>query len=204
MIVLAVLGLASCINIRTEYPEITFYQLSGEPSIISTDMKIDAALQIRDAEVADGIDTDHLIAMSENAKIKKYFYHRWTTDVASLTTDFFKKRYTELNVFRNGVINASSAVIPDFYLELRLVQMDCFSSTQKPKDSSYVEVVIQATLIKSPVDKTQTRTLAARSFKSRIKRPDAEIKSIVPAYNKAFSELTDMIFADFYAELSAE
>ena len=201
MIVLAVLGLASCINIRTEYPQITFYQLSGEPSIISPDMKIDAALQIR-MRNTDGIDNDHL-SRCLKMKIKKIFLSPLDQRCCSLTTDFSKPLY-RTHVFRNVVINASSAVIPDFYLELRLVQMDCFSSTQKPKDSSYVEVVIQATLIKSPVDKTQTRTLAARSFKSRIKRPDAEIKSIVPAYNKAFSELTDMIFADFYAELSAE
>ena len=117
--------LVSCINLRTDYPKITYYNLMGAPTIISTDFQIDASLQIRDVEVAGGIEGDYLYYSSENSSIKKLFYHRWITDISSVATDFFKRRYSELNVFQQGVINSSSAVIPDYTLELRLQQMDC-------------------------------------------------------------------------------
>ncbi len=201
LLLLFVVGLSSCINIRTEYPQLNFYKLTAEPSIISSDMKIDASVQIRDAEVADGIDTDHLFAIWDKDKMRKYYYHRWISDVSSLMTDFFRQRYSELNVFQRGVVNSSSAVIPNYFLELRLLQMDCYSSSDNPKDSSYVEVSILATALEYRPEIADTRSLIAKTFKTKIKRPDSEIQSIVPAYSKAFSDLTDIVFADFYTEI---
>ena len=198
LIILLAFCLVSCIHLRTEYPKITYYNLSGSPTIISTDFQIDAALQIRDVEPASGIEGEYLYSSSENSQIKKYFYHRWITDISSVATDFFKRRYTELNVFQRGVINTSSAVLPDYILELRLQQMDCMSAVNHPTDSSYVAVSVLATLIKAPAGLGKAQTLMSKSFISKVKRSDANIESIVPAYDKAFSNLSDMIFAEMY------
>jgi ABC-type uncharacterized transport system auxiliary subunit len=194
--------LQSCINIKSEYPPIEYYQLPEYPSILSKDMKLPASLQIRDCSSAEGIDSDHLFAIWDNGGIKRYFYHRWISDAPTLVNDFFKRRYSELNVFTNGIVNSSSLANPDYVLELRLLQMDCHSSNKHEEDSSFVEVSMSATLSEISASASEKQIVLSQNFKTKVKRPDSEVKSIAPAFGKAFSELSDMVFAEFYTIVS--
>ena len=205
LLVLIVLTFTSCINIRTDYPKIDYYKLDSFKSIISTDLKIDGVLQIRDCYTAEDIDTDHLYAIWDNKNIRKYFYHRWISDLPSLVGDFFKQRYSQLNVFKSGVVNSSSILAPDYSLELRLLQMDAISSDKFEDDSCFVEVTLQAVFSKRPIKGAEPQVIISQTFKTKAKRINNEVTSIAPAFSKAFSDLSDMIFVEFYnAEFTKE
>ncbi len=205
ILVLIVLTCTSCINIRTEYPKIDYYKLDSFKSVISTGLQIPGVLQIRDCYPAENVDTDHLYAMWDNKNIRKYYYHRWVSDFPSLLTDFFKQRYSQLNVFKSGVVSSSSILDPDYTLELRLLQMDAISSVKYEKDSCYVEVSMQAVFTKKPSKGADAQIIISETFKTQAKRPNNDVTSIAPAFGKAFSDLSDMIFVSFYnAEFSKE
>ena len=79
----------SCINLKSTYPEIQYYRLSQEPLTLKNLGKINATLMIRDFVSSGELDTEHLIALWDNTRLQKYYYHRWLTDVSALMTDFF-------------------------------------------------------------------------------------------------------------------
>lgn len=195
---LIVLTITSCINIRTEYPQIDYYKLESVKSVISTDLKIDGVLQIRDCHPAENVDTDHLYATWDNKNVRKYYYHRWVSDFPSLLTDFFKQRYSELNIFKSGVVNSSTILAPDYTLELRLLKMDAYSSEKYEKDSCFVEVSMQAVFSKKPDAGADPQVIVSETFTTKAKRPNNEVTSIAPAFSKAFSDLSDRIFVAFY------
>lgn len=194
----------SCINIRTPYPEISYYQLEQMQSVVSKSLDLDAVLQIRDVVPAEHICTDHLFAMWDNKNIRKYFYHRWVSDVPYLIGDFFKQRYSNFNSFKKGVVNSSSVLNPDYFLELRLLDFNCFSSDDDEKDSTYVTVSMQAVFSKRDPDSSEPKVLMSQTFNTSAKRGNNDISSIAPAFSKAVSEISDLIFIEFFMALTGK
>jgi hypothetical protein len=94
---------------------------------------------------------------------------------------------------------------PDYTLELRLLQMDAYSSDKYENDSCFVEVALQAVFTKKPEQGAEPQIIISETFKNKVKRPNNLVTSIAPAFSKAFSDLSDMIFVAFYnAEFTKE
>ncbi|MBI5326228.1 MAG: hypothetical protein HZB41_13320, partial [Ignavibacteriae bacterium] len=80
--------LYGCISLKSEYPEISYYRLHQE-TVKSTDIiNIPGTLQIRNFSCSDQLNTEHIMAIWDEAKVQNYYYHRWVSAPADLVTDF--------------------------------------------------------------------------------------------------------------------
>lgn len=189
LILLPLALLMSCISFKSEYPVINYYNLNQENSKIDTKLGIDhTILQIRDVSAADNFDTDQLSAVWNNQVTQKYFYHRWTSDVPVLVTDFLFKRVTDLKIFKGGVIKSSSMINPDLILETKITDMTAYSFEHKKEN--YVSVSLQVNLIKRS-DSSPGKILMSDVFSVKKTRKDNTAESIAPAFSAAVSEVCD-------------
>lgn len=190
------LGLSGC-GLRTEYPEIHFYKLNSYPeSKIKESAVFDASLLIRDVMVSTGDETDQIMTTNEDGSIKKYYYHRWVSDIPSLISDFFRERYTKFGLFKGGISKSASAIIPDYILEITVLD---FKSQNTSKGAPYVEVTVSATVLAhprgdaKPIEKLFTKSFSAREF-----RHSSEANAIAPAFSKALNVIADDIYLALY------
>lgn len=190
------LGLSGC-GLRTEYPDIHFYKLNSYPeSKIKESAVFNASLLIRDVMVSTGDETDQIMTTNEDGSIKKYYYHRWISDIPSLLSDFFRERYTKFGLFKGGISKSASAIIPDYILEITVLD---FKSQNTSKGAPYVEVTVTATFLAhprdevKPIEKLFTKTFSAQEF-----RQNTDANAIAPAFSKALNVIADEIYLALY------
>ncbi|MDQ1267183.1 MAG: cholesterol transport system auxiliary component [Bacteroidota bacterium] len=187
---------SSCISLTVEYPEITLYQLTQDsyPTII--DKPLNGSLLIRDFTIASQFDTDHLFADQGVNQIKRYYYHRWSTDFSDLATDFFVDRYSEKGIFRGGVVKSSTMLVPDYILEGHITDLMAYNYDEDSEIKNYVYLSINFQFIRKEVEKTGLVTIFNKSYYSIIERPDNSVATIVPAYSKAILQISDSLITD--------
>lgn len=193
---ITIIALSSC-SLRNDYPVISYYKLDSQPtSKINNASDIQASIMIRDVMVSTGNETDQIMATNDDGSIKKYFYHRWISDIPSLVTDFFRERYTKLGLFKEGIIKSASATVPNYILEVSLIEFSAFNTA---KGSPYVEVTAVASIIEYPkLSGGELQKVFTKKFTSKEYRQNTEVGNIAPAYSKALNTIADDIYLELF------
>jgi len=199
LLLIAVIPLLSgCFSLRVDYPEINYYRLEQQPSKledvgIST---IKGSLLIRNFTASDEINTDHFLAVWDNGRVQKYYYHRWIANIAELVTDFIVTRFNNLRVFSDGAIKSGSMIKPDYILEGSLLEMYAHNSKDDEKQNNYVYISMRVSLLKKVPLSVDKKILLNKVFTIKQKRKNKSVDNIANAFSKAMTKITDKTLLD--------
>lgn len=197
ILALALTVIASgCVSITSKYPPIEYYKLHQEPVSAKNLGKIDITLMVRNFSVSSDLESENLQAIWDDNHIQKYYYHRWATDFPSMITDYFVERFSNVGAFTTGVVKSSSWILPDYYLEANILELTAKNSEKTAEGSNYVYVSLQITLARRTPLKTGKDVVFNENYYQKIERADNTVKSIVPAYSKALSQIADKVILD--------
>lgn len=205
-IFLAFVALAqSCISLKSEYPDISYYRLNQEPSTYRNTATIPGTLQVRSFTAVDDVQTDQLLAMTDNNHVEKYYYHRWVAEGSQLLTDYFLVRLNNLKAFSGGVCTSSTVLVPDFILEGQVLDMAAYNAPEKDKqakDENRVQVSIKITLLKRTPGKVDKDIVLNKVFSQAHKRDNSSVSSIAPAFSKCLAKMTDQMMTEIQASIA--
>jgi ABC-type uncharacterized transport system auxiliary subunit len=188
---------SSCLNLRVEYPEINYYRLTqfqGKFENMGLG-NIEGTLQIRNFDVSDQIDTEHLLAIWSETKVQKYYYHRWITNCADMTTDFIVSRYNSFRVFTGGVVQSGSIIVPDYIMEGQVLDMIAYNTDDKKKEN-YVFLSMRISLLKKVSLNIDKKIILNKVFEVKYPRDNAAVENIPVAFSRALSQISDQMFLE--------
>ncbi len=195
----------SCISLRTEYPDISYYRLNQEPSTFRNTATIAGTLQVRSFTAVDDVQTDQLLAMTDNNHVEKYYYHRWVAEGSQLLTDYFLVRLNNLKAFSGGVCNSSTVLVPDFILEGHVLDMAAYnapSGDKQTKEENKVQVSIKITLLKRTPGKASKDIVLNKVFTQSLRRDNNSVASIAPAFSKCLAKMTDQMMTEIQTSIA--
>lgn len=187
--------MVSCVNLREPYPIIDYYKLPQKPTLLTSLPEIDKNIQLRRVVVNESFDTPHILISSEPADVKRLFYHRWLTDVSSMTTDFIATRINQIGILKNGIMRSNSAVIPDYIIEVQLIDMTAFNYEEARQRENYVQIELKVNFLKRMAN-NDLQVVFSRNYKQIYTRRKLEIKYIPDSYGVVFSLAVDNIISD--------
>jgi ABC-type uncharacterized transport system auxiliary subunit len=193
--ILTILTLNSCVNLREPYPKIDYYSISQETSLLTNLPVKDAKLMVRRVLVNESFDTPHILIKTELSGVQKFFYHRWISDVSTMTTDFVITRLNQCGLFKNGVLRNSSLAIPDYFVEIQIIDMTAYNFEPPRTQENYVSIELKADILKRMPDNS-LKILSGKSYKQTYTRRIEGTKYIPEAYSKVFSLAVDNLVSD--------
>ncbi len=196
--------LSGCVSIISKYPPIEYYKLHQEPISAKNVGKVSVALMIRDFTVPSEFENENLWVKWDDNRIQKYFYHRWTSDLSELITEFFQERYNKTEAFMSGVVKTSSWVVPDYILEANILEMTANSSEKNAPGTNNAYISMQVSLSRRNVLKVDKAVIFSENYNQKIQRNDNSAKSIVPAFSVALSQLADKILLDIQSAIALD
>jgi ABC-type uncharacterized transport system auxiliary subunit len=199
---LIILGFAGCISIKSDYPDIKFYRLNQEKTILKTNDTISGTLQVRDFTTRDDLETVHLLTLWGDNQVQKYFYHRWSTDCGPLVTDFILQRFNQMETFRGGVVKSTSILIPEYFLEGQILDFIAYSG-EKELGSSYISISIQVSLSGREAHAAENQLLFNKVYSLKIPRNSNKVESIPPAMSIGISKISDLILNDIISAIKS-
>jgi ABC-type uncharacterized transport system auxiliary subunit len=195
LFLISFLILAGCVNLREPYPIIEYYNLQQEPTLLKgLPLKLPTVM-VRRVIVNESIDTPHLLINTEPTSVQKLFYHRWISDVSTISTDFLITRINQSGLLSNGVVRSGSIAIPDYVIEPQLIEMVAFNGSQPGANESYVQVQFKVDVLKRMPD-NKLEILYSSSYQQKFVRRKTDIKYIPEAYSRVFSLAVDNIISD--------
>ncbi len=200
----ALLVLSACVSIKSDYQPITLYRLNQEAISAKNLGKINITFMIRNFTTASEFDTEHLLCTWDNSKVQPYYYHRWAADASEMMTDFFFTRYSKTQMFMGGVVGTDSWVVPDYFMEAKILEMMAYSSKEKSSNANYVNVSIQVSLARRSPLKIEKEIVYSDNYIQKIQRSDNLVSSIVPAMSKAVSQIADKLLLDIQSAVAVD
>lgn len=194
LFILPLLFLFGCINLREPYPKIEYYNLVQEESLLKGLPSKEPVVMVRRVQVNESYDTPHLLVYSEANSVRRLYYHRWISDISTISTDFFITRINKSGLLKQGIVRSGSIAIPDYIIEPQLIDMTAFDSQQKGGEC-YVNVEFKVSILKRKPD-NNLEVLFSSVYKQKFVRRKKDIKYIPEAYSKVFSLAVDNIIAD--------
>ncbi|MDX9789908.1 MAG: hypothetical protein WC313_06870 [Candidatus Kapaibacterium sp.] len=185
----------SCINLREPYPKIEYYNLSAEKTMLVDLPLRESTVMLRRVIVNESIDTPHLLVMNEPSSVQRLFYHRWISDISTISTDFILTRINQSGLLKKGVVNSSSIAIPDYIIEPQLIEMTATNYSLPDTSSNYVSVEINVKFLKRMPD-NKLEIIHNGVYKQKYIRRKKGISSIPQAYSKVFSLAVDNMISD--------
>lgn len=197
------LAFSGCISVdfKSDYPEIEYYRLKQVDEISSNTGSIDGTLQIRDFSIGDELETNYILALTDETEIKRYYYHRWITDCSDLVTGFFINRFNTIDAFKGGVINSASIVPPDFVMEGQIVEMMAHNSVDNKAGANFVSLTLRITLIKRIPLSDEKNIVHTKIYKTTVPRKNNSVKTIPLSFSKAYSEISSLILNDIQSAI---
>lgn len=186
----------SCINLKSDYPQINYYSLNQDALSIPHLQEINSALQIRDFSISYQYSTDHIIARWTDTKTQVYFYHRWITDFDDLSTDFIITRFNNVKLFKKGVVGTKTTVIPEYILEGEILDVIAKNSTASAPGDNFVSLSIRISVIKRNPMKNERNILISKVYEKRVNRNNSSVATIPTAFSKAISTICDEMIVD--------
>ncbi|MCK5742971.1 MAG: hypothetical protein KAH48_12185 [Chlorobi bacterium] len=208
ILILMFLGIGllnSCISLKSEYPETTFYRFKQAPVNEQITGSVPGTLQIRDFAIGDDLDTDHLLAVwDEENRIQRYYYHRWIANCADLTSDFIADRFNTIGAFAQGTVRSSSMILPDYILEGQIIDMIAHNHDDDDEGLNYIYISIHISLIKREPLKADKAILLNKNYSKKVNRNNYKVKNIAEAFSLGMSELTDDMLMDIQEAITIE
>lgn len=185
----------SCISIKSEYPSINYYKLEPPQVAPSQNSPIEKILQIKDIQAGPEIPPTRLTAINQDGSVQIYYYHRWMANCSDMLSSYFIELYNRHNIFSGGVISAKSMLVPDYFLEGRVLKMIATNSEDE-NGNNYVQFSVKISLLKRSPLKNNSQVLISKIYESKIDRKNNKAASIAPAMEKAVFEAAQKILND--------
>ncbi|MDT3739504.1 MAG: hypothetical protein RO257_08395 [Candidatus Kapabacteria bacterium] len=185
----------SCINLREPYPQIEFYTLTQEPSLLHDLPKKQSKVMVRNIIVNESINTPHLLINWDASRVQKLFYHRWISDLSSLSTDFFITRLNQCGLLNYGVIRSGSIATPEYIIEPHLIDFAAYNTEMPNSGENYVEIELKVDVLKR-MPNNNLDIVFSNIYKQKFIRKKTEIKYIPDSYSKIFSIAVDNVISD--------
>lgn len=180
-----------CFSIRTEYQPTVFYRLVQKPSAIRVADTLPGTLYIRTFAANEEFNNDHIVFLRNNTEIDFYSYHRWISEAPEMVTDFVTNRYINGNMFRKGIIGSGSALVPNYILEGKILQMVANNG-----ESNDVTLELQVTVVGLEPMKVERPVILQKVYAKTVARNNNTAASIPDAYSEALSSISDELLVD--------
>ncbi len=200
----AIILLYSCVNVKSDYPSIEYYRLKQMDNPGFNLGTIEGLFQIRDFTISDELETGYLMALTDDTRIKRYYYHRWIGNCSEMITDFFVARYNKMDAFTQGVVRSSSVLTPLYIMEGQVLDMMARNSEASAEGISYVSLSVKINVIKIEPLKTDKQVILSKVFNTKIPRRDNSVTTIPIAYSQAFSEIADLALAEIHKAIDSD
>lgn len=178
--------LVSCVGIPTDYPENEYFGFSKEniPKVLEQSLPI--SIFIDDVSMSPEYDDIYIKSIDGDNKVEKYIYYKWIASPSEMIQNYYNTLILKSNIFGNGVYTFKKRTIPDYILNIDVIQFDAYEEN--------VEMTINFTLIKILTNKTSNKLILQKSFTKLIERENSKARSIPLAFNAALEEIsTDFI-----------
>jgi len=187
--------LVGCFSIRTPYIPTQYYTLNQQPYAFKNIAELETFVLYKEFTVPEELVDNKVIVWFEDGSVKKYNYHRFTSDYPDLINDFIFTRLNLSKAFKYGISNSSSSIIPQFILEGKILEFRAYGDS-KDKNKSWVNVAIQANLLKYIPVTNQNKVVLSKVYSQRVDFTSREISSIPQAFSTALSAIVDRLIID--------
>jgi len=196
LILTLVFFLHSCINLREDYPKINYYELK------SIDNKgfaydIDGIIQIRDVIVPPSLDNEFVFVNKEDGSVKKLYYNRWSESFNLQFDRLLLEKFNTADVFNGGVISQSSIIIPNYILEVELLQMQIFDTPSE----NYIDFKAKISLLNYNSKSLQMELIFTKLYDIHKTRENSKISNIFSAINELSNDFINQIIQDIVQEV---
>lgn len=198
LLLILLLSIVGCINLKSPYPMITYHRLQHEPFAVQTFDKINATVQMRKLSINDEFDTDHFLALKDGGDVQVYFYNRWIANFSDLVTGYMLNRINGYGVFSGGFLPSSSMSLPEYIVEGRILSVLANNSDKRATDANWVEITANFSLIKRDENNAEIRQLFNKNYTQRINRRNNSAESIRTSMSKAVAFVSDMLLVDIH------
>lgn len=182
--------ITGCIGIPTDYPENEYYAISRINQEYTRANKFPYSIYMEQINMSSEYDDIFIKYVNANYEVEKYHYHRWISTPSDMIENYFTTLIIKSEIFSNGVYIKSKRTLPDFVLNIDVIQFDAYSEN--------VEVLINFNLIKYQEQDNTNATLFQQSYLKSIERDDKSKASSIP---KAFNEALNQISIEFLKDL---
>ncbi|HRS02236.1 MAG TPA: hypothetical protein P5545_06775 [Bacteroidota bacterium] len=186
--------LSGCINIKSDYPEITYYELTV-PKVEPAKTKVQNTLMVRDFK-APYISSPRIFMVEKSSgEFEKLFYYRWANDFDILFNGVLLNYLSKSEAFLGGVVSSNSSLIPAYILEGEILDLKIYNDNEKNK--SFAELSVKVNLLGyTPNDTVQFQLFYTNLYTKRITRAKDTPETIAPAINTAVNEICSEMLTD--------
>jgi ABC-type uncharacterized transport system auxiliary subunit len=195
LLFIGLIFITSCINLREPYPNIEYYSLKQEQSFLQNLQQKSHTVLLRRVIVNESFDTPHFLIHLDNSKVQRLFYHRWISDISTLTTDFLMTRLNQSKLLVHGVVGSGSVAVPEYIIEPHLIEMTTKNANNIAMGENFVEIALKVDFIKRLPDNT-LEFVFSNVYRQKYIRRQTETKYIADAYSKVFSMAVDNVISD--------
>jgi ABC-type uncharacterized transport system auxiliary subunit len=188
--------ISGCINLKDEYPKINYYTLKHEPTSLSNMALKNVSLVVRDLNLNEAYSGVQLLANWEKNRVQKYFYHRWINDFSQIATDFLITRLTRMNIFKGGVSNSTTSIIPDYILEGKITELSAQNSEVDVKGNCFVNMEVSVTFFRRNQKGVPIEQIFSKIYSVKSQRMNNDAETIPEAFSKSYSMICDQIIVD--------
>ncbi len=196
LLILSSLALYSCINLKSDYPQIQYYKLSQQPLSDIDSPIIEEIIQLRDFSISPEYNTDQIIAVSDTHFVKVYYYSRWAANPDEIVQGIFYERINNYGIFSSGVQNTSSITLPNYFVECSIIEFYAVNGEDDDSPDNAVVVTMKMNVIKKTILKTEDDIILSKIYKTTVGRQDNYAASVSSAMSKAVCEVSDMMIKD--------
>lgn len=186
--------ITSCVNIRSDYPEITYYELEI-PSVETSKVKVQNTLMVRDFKAPFLSSPRIFMVEKSTGDYEKLFYYRWANNFDILFNGALLNYLSKSEAFNGGVVTSYSSLIPAYTLEGEILNLRIYNDEEKNK--SFVELSIKVNLLGyTPNETVEFQLFYTNLYTKRIPRETNKPENIAPAVNKAVNEICSEMLTD--------
>lgn len=199
--------LSSCISIKSEYPEITYYNLQAIQPAQPVKQALNGVLLVRQFLSHAEYSGENMLLDRGNNEIDRLYYHRWVDEPATLVSDMLVQRCLETELFQGGVVQGASQVLPDYFVEGRVIEL--IAGDGRPPEleevservRGWARVRVHFSLVRIDAERSSREVALQRIYEYTAPRPNTSISSIAPAVSLAAGNVVDQFIEDMASVL---
>ncbi len=194
--------LSSCISLKSEYPEIHYYNLQPIQPAQPIKHTLDGVLLVRQFLSHAEYSGENVLVDRGNNNIDRLYYHRWVDEPATLISDMLVQRCLESELFQGGVVQGASQVLPDYFVEGRV--MELIAGEGRPPEleetservRGWARVRVHFSLVRIDAERSSRDVVLQRIYEYAAPRPNTSISSIAPAVSVAAGNVVDQFIEE--------
>lgn len=188
ILIFLIIFFPGCINLREDYPTISYYSLSNTSNKESRE-KVFGILQIRNFNAPNILSGQRILVENSDGSSQRLYYHRWSDNFDQLLTWLAISRLSEQKIFSGGVVSQNSNLIPNYILEGEILNLRAVN--HRNPDSSFVELSVKFSLLGYNQDSSNFVLYFTNTYNNKILRNNSRPSSIAEATNLASNNILE-------------